>query len=45
MKTPLIILLLFAAITVSAQEKHLKNIKQLTFGAIMPKPISFDGKT
>lgn len=46
MKTrSLFFLALFAAVTVSAQEKHLKNIKQLTFGGDNAEAyFSFDGK-
>jgi Tol biopolymer transport system component len=45
MKNTIFLLLIFATLSVSAQEKHLKNIKQLTFGGDNAEAyFSFDGK-
>jgi len=45
MKNTILLLLVLLAVTVSAQEKHLKNIKQLTYGGDNAEAyFSFDGK-
>ncbi len=45
MKNTIFLLLIFATLGVSAQEKHLKNIKQLSFGGDNAEAyFSFDGK-